>query len=301
MDEDAAEGARAAIEVLVGAPEGKVGSVVMQVQAQVARAVRQIEADARSDSVPSARHRLLVECLAGEVIHVSQQHERQGGALPLDGRQQVLGPQCVLPGPRADFHHGGLGGETVEARLGGHGIPVRGKGVRLHQHPEALRGGTVEAHHQQVEVDGEGVHHHHLVRLGAHQARRRRGEQLVVGEPWRRAPDMPLDAERCPSIERLADVAARLPRLEPERISRKVDTRASVRPGRQVEGLAEARQEVRRIQRPREGLRVLEGHTGFRPSHAQALSPNSAVRAFTESSLSERMSAPGGDSPKGNG
>ena len=45
VHEDAAKASRSSVEVLVGAPGGEVGAVVVQAQLEVARAVREVEAD----------------------------------------------------------------------------------------------------------------------------------------------------------------------------------------------------------------------------------------------------------------
>ncbi|HZZ52851.1 MAG TPA: hypothetical protein VFE26_01080, partial [Trebonia sp.] len=64
-----------------------------------------------------------------------------------------------------------------------------------------LRRRPVEAHHQQVEVDRQRVHHDHLLRPGAHQPGRGSAQQLVIGEPRARGFGVPLDAEPGPVVQ----------------------------------------------------------------------------------------------------
>ena len=103
-------------------------------------------------------------------------------------------------------------------------------------------GRSVERHHQEVEVDGERVHRHHLDGQRADQSGGRRGEQLVVGEPGTVGLEVPLDAEVLPSSQLGDQLVGGGLRLKTERVAGEVGARC-VRPTtrRYVEQVAMAR------------------------------------------------------------
>ena len=110
----------------------------------------------------------------------------------------------------------------MKGGLAAYGVAVRRERRVLDDdlRPGAAR--SVERHHQQVEVDGERVHRHHLDRQGADQAGRRLGEQLVVGEPRPVGLEVAFDAEALPSGELGEQLTGGRPRLQAERVAGEV-------------------------------------------------------------------------------
>ncbi len=107
--------------------------------------------------------------------------------------------------------------------LGLHGEVVGREGVPLDEHLVASRCRSVEAHHQEMQVDGERVHGDHLVLPAAHEGGERSGEEFVVRLPGEVAREVTLHPEGAPSVELGRDVVARRPREGTEGVADEVD------------------------------------------------------------------------------
>ena len=175
--------ARTSVQILVGAPDGEVHVPVMQRQGHVAGSMREVEPRPGTGSMRRRRDALDVQPLAREVLHAWQHH--QGHRLTLIRQEplDVLGTKQIFPGARPELNHhlGGIEAPGLDVAL--HGIGVGREGVRLDDDAGPARHGLPEGGQHQVQVDGEGVHHHHLARRGADHARHRLAKLVVVGVP----------------------------------------------------------------------------------------------------------------------
>ena len=153
-----------------------------------------------------------IKGLAGVVVDAAQKH--QGWALARNGSDDVLCVQEVVPGTRAQSDNRVVGVEAVKSRLRGDGVLVRRKGRRLHQNLVAQLGGPIKAHHHQMKVHREGVHHHDFARLGSHQSRRVLGKVFVIGQPRPLRLYVTFDTMLGPVTQFLVDVGAGFFRLQ---------------------------------------------------------------------------------------
>ncbi len=192
--------------------------------------------------------------------------------------------------------------EAMEPRLRGERVAVGRERALLDHDAVPALGRPVEGDQQEVQVDRQRIHHHHFVRPRAGQARDRRSEQLMVGQPWALALVVALDRAPAPGIQLRQHVLPRAPRHEAQRVPREVQ----LNPFREDELVAEPRQRIGGVLRARPGRVVAEfrharsSSLASRPSHSSALAASNASRV-RESSSSERISAPGRSSPSGKG
>ena len=118
---------------------------------------------------------------------------------------------------------------------------VRRERAVLDQNLVALRGGRIEAHHEQVEVDGQPVHRHHFVGVGAGQSSKRVGEQLVVVLPCQLTGEVAFDAECGPTVDLGLDRATSTSGQGAERIAHQVDAigklKLAAKTGQRVSGV----------------------------------------------------------------
>ena len=77
----------------------------------------------------------------------------------------------------------------------------------------------VERRHEQVEVDGQGVHRDDLIDAGSDEARERATQAVGCGQPCVRALEPALDADGGPDIQFLLDDRRGAPRLQTERVA----------------------------------------------------------------------------------
>ena len=206
----------------------------------------EVEADHRAPVTGQRRQALHVQNLAGEILHAGQQHEGELVPVGVDGLDQVLVVKRGLPRAGGDFHQRVLRIEAVEIQLGDDGIAIRGEGRPLDQDLSAPAPRPVEADHQQMEVDGEAVHAHHLALPGAGERGQGGGKSLVVVLPRPASPGVAFDRELAPVLEFLVDELGGRSGLKPQGVSAQVDALAAV-VGRDEEPVPEAGQGVRGV------------------------------------------------------
>ena len=128
MNEEPADAAGAAVHVLVAAPGGEVGAPVVQRQLEVARCVRQVEADDAACGVSCTGDRLHVESLTGVIVNAAKEHEGDLVTFSLKQRFDVLLPKTVLTRARLQLDDRFGGVQPVEPSLAGDGVAVGRKG-----------------------------------------------------------------------------------------------------------------------------------------------------------------------------
>ncbi len=118
VDEDRADRARSAVEVLVRAPDGEIDVVVVERERDVAGGVRELPADDRPDLVGRRRQPPDRQRLTGREVDAVEQDEREARAVLGDRALEVLDADRVLARPRARRPPGPSPG-PARARRGG--------------------------------------------------------------------------------------------------------------------------------------------------------------------------------------
>jgi hypothetical protein len=236
----------------------------------------QVPADDGAGRVTGGGDRRDVHQLAGQVVDAAEQHE--SGVRP-QSVDDVLGPQAVLTGAGLQPDDRVLRLEPVEARLRPDGVAVGRKGRVLDDDPEPLGSRAEERDHQQVQVDGERVHHHRLTRQRADQPGSGCRQQLVVRQPGALGVQVPFDPERGPGVEIREQLRTRRLRPEPERVAGEVrDVRGGPAVhGRYVEQLAMSR--ILGVERERLGLGAGSRRFSALRGHAWAASSAGSATA----------------------
>ncbi len=266
MDETAADGAGARVQILVAAPNGEVGAGVVDRERHVADRMGEIEADAAAVPLRRRSVRGEVEPLARQILHAGQQNERDALALFREQRLVPLTVELEAARARPDLEQGRARIEPVPAQLRFHGVAIRREDVALDEDFVALRRGSEERREHQVQVHGQRVHRDDLVALRADELRKRRRELHVIVEPAAvrgperaraaarrpRIREVTVDAQRRPTVQLGLNDAAGRSRHEAERVPAQVGKCPPVL-ARQLELAAQRSELVGRVERARAG------------------------------------------------
>ena len=103
MHETSADAPWAAVQVFVVAPDGEVGAPIVQPQRNIPGGVREIEAYDASFLMPSFGDRRHIQRLTRNVVHASQQNERDRVSFPLNHRMDIFVAQASLIWARPKF------------------------------------------------------------------------------------------------------------------------------------------------------------------------------------------------------
>ena len=183
------------------------------------------------------------------------------------------------------------------------GVVVRGKSMVFDQNPVPLARRAIEGRHHQMEIDRERIHGHDLRRHRPHEARRGRGQQLVVGHPRIRPGEMRLDAEASPLFELFFQVPAGPPRQESQGIAGEIELPLAAFPRGNVKLAWKPRSGSVRRARPRNRVR-LERLAHERPNRApegRATRAPSRAGGAPGSFRNHRIRSPSDDSRPGKG
>ncbi len=132
----------------------------------------------------------------------------------------------------------------MQAHLGLHRVPIGGERLPFDHDPVAVRVRTVEADQHQVQVDGQGVHGHHLVGPRPRQLGEGLPQFLVVRHPRMAGLEMTLDGQFPPGGHFLLQGGRHAFRLQAQRVAAEIHLRAAVVAGRQPELVAKCAQRV---------------------------------------------------------
>jgi hypothetical protein len=123
-----------------------------------------------------------------------------------------------------------------------------------------LPAGRIERHHQQMEVDRQGVHHRHFAGQGAHYAGHGRCEHVLIAEPRMLGLEVAFHRMVGPIVQFLLQCGLHCLRLQAERIATEIAGLLPVQL-RMEKTLAVAAQRVCGIQLPRvvKGVEILHG------------------------------------------
>ena len=219
-------------------PDGEVGARVVQCDRQVADRMREVPADRATRAPSRLRDRADVERLPGEVLHARQQDRRDARPVAFQPFDDVLGAQQVLAFARRNLQQVPCRVEPVKSHVRSGRVAIRRERLLFDQQRRARAGRPVEAREQQVQVDRQGVHRHHFVRLRADEPGDGRRHALVVARPRTPPAEMSLDAARAPVAQDFLDVVAGEQRLCAERVATQVNQLAAVVVVRQHEAVA---------------------------------------------------------------
>ncbi len=222
VNEYPADVARARVQVLIGAPRGKVDVPVMQRQGHVARRVREVESGNGAGGVRGLGQPLHIEQLTREIIDAAEKDECDLVRMAINRVQDVFFANQSLAIPGRDLDDGVLGIESVEPRLRLQQVTVRREHFRFTDDLVALPGRAVERDEQEVDIGRQRVHADDLRLLGADDPGHRRCQALVVAVPRIRGMKMAFDAVFCPLVEFQLDSAPHGLRLQPQRMAREI-------------------------------------------------------------------------------
>ena len=136
---------------------------------------------------------------------------------------------------------------AVQANLTAQRVAVAGEGLRLAKQLPACALGLVKADEQQVQVDGEAIHGHDFVGLGAGQMTQAIHKPLVVADPRVLALEMAFDPPLRPIVEFDLQSGFGILGLKPEAVACEVH-RVGAFVLRNVEARPKSAEWVRRIQ-----------------------------------------------------
>ena len=262
VNEHARRAAGTGVEVLVGAPTGKIHVPVVQVQLDVAGRVGQVEPHQRAHRVARFGNGGHVEHLAGVVVDAAHENGGQRVAQLRDFGFDVFGAQAVFAGARQQLHDDFGGVEAVQVGLALDGVLVGGKSAAFHQNLVARARGAVKRDQQQVQVHGKSVHHHHFQRRGPHHAGGGGGQGFVVVHPGRGAVEMTFYALPLPTLELMFGGGTGGLGLQAQRVAAEVGAGLPVGAGRDVEFGAKRRQRVLSIELGSSGKGGRSSHSG---------------------------------------
>ena len=235
VDEDRADRARAAVQVLVGAPGGEVDVPVVERELDVPGGVRQVPADDGARFVAGGGEPLDLERLPGREVDAAQEDECEVVRLHGDGRLEVLDPDQVLTVARADDDEVRSRVQPALREMGRQGVAVGREERSVGEDPSAPAIGPEERGEQQVDVDGEAVEQRDLARERPDDPCHRPAQGRVQREPWTARVEPGVDALARPGVQFGRDRRGRGPRLQAERLPRQVDRGRAVWSGRDVE------------------------------------------------------------------
>ena len=86
-----------------------------------------------------------------------------------------------------------------------------------------------------MEIDGEGIHHHHLDGFCTNDASGLVSQQLMIGQPRFLGVEVPFYAEPLPVLEFPLDMRSYRLGLKPERVAAEVDRLSTIDRGWNVE------------------------------------------------------------------
>ena len=262
VHERARDRARPGVEVLVGAPAREVDAPVVEPRREVPRPVREVPAGERANGVRGRGDPVDRERLARRVVDAAEHDERQRVARLADRGQHVLLADQRLARARAHLDHVRVRVKPAGRDVRAHGVGVARERAALHEDLRAAPLGAPEAHHQEVQVHRQRVHHHHLARPRADEPRAQLPELLVVVDPRAPRVQVALDREARPVVELLLHDRARGPRQQAERVAAEVGERPPVRPRGELELVPERAERVRRVHARGELGRGVEGAVG---------------------------------------
>ncbi len=142
-----------------------------------------------------------VQELAGVVLDAGEKHDGDLAPAPLDQLDQIFRPQERLARARRDPDQPLNGIDAMKGELRLRGVGVGGEGAVFDQDLVAGTHRPEERRHHEVEIHGQPVHHHHLVRERADQARARLAKRLVIRKPGRLPGEMRINRERRPIVQ----------------------------------------------------------------------------------------------------
>ncbi len=244
MDEGAGDRARSGVQVLVGAPAGRVDLPCVELERDVARRVRQVPEDDGARLVRRRRDSADVQQLPRQVVDAAEEDDGERG-IGGDRGAHLVRREELAARRRAQADDRVVGLEAVPRRLRADDVGVGGEGRVLDQDAVALPRRPVEARQKDVQVDGERVHVDDLAGLGAEEPRRRAAQLRVHVHP---AVVMALDGELGPLRQPALDGRHGGVRPEAERVAGEVGAGPAGRPGRDRELLAPTSGRVRSLE-----------------------------------------------------
>ena len=129
-------------------------------------------------------------------------------------RDDVLGAQGVLAGPRSQPQYGRLRIVPSKGNVASDGVGVRRERVVLDDDAVADGRGPVEARKEQVHVDRQRVHHDDLARLCPDEPSRWIAQRLVIANPGTIRVGMAVHPVLLPGIEIGHELGSRRARLQ---------------------------------------------------------------------------------------
>ena len=138
MDEDLADRARSAVEVLVGAPRRDVDVPVVERQRDVAGGMRQVPRDDCTHGTCRGGEPRDVLDLPGRIVHTGKECHRQPLAGIRDGRLEVLDTHERFAGPRSDHDEVPRRVQAVEPQLRLDRVSVRGERRGIDERPRSV-------------------------------------------------------------------------------------------------------------------------------------------------------------------
>ncbi len=179
MDEKPADRSGSAAEVLVGAEEGDVRVIPVQIERHGPDRVRQVPGDQDPSRVRRRRQPADRQQLARAVEHAWQHRE---GDVVAKGLHDVLHRQGA-PVAAGDEPQALLRPKPMLFEVARHRVEVAGKGERVGDQDIPSRPRPIEGLKDLVQVQGGLRGRHHLLRLGAQESRQHAAERLGEVEP----------------------------------------------------------------------------------------------------------------------
>ena len=252
-DEHLAGRARAAVEVLVGAPRRDVDVGAAQVDGHVADRVGEVPQGDPAGGVDGPGQPGDVVDLAGRVVRPGQDGHGQPVPGGVDGRLERLRFDEVLARRGTDDDEVAGRVRAMQPQVALDGVAIGREGRRVDEDRPAVPGRPVDRGEEQVQADGQGVDRRDLVGLGADEPGARPAQAVIELEPAVGV-EVAVDAEARPGVELVLDGRPGGPWLGAQRLPGQVRLGPAVGAGRQQEPLAQGGQRVGRIERPGVGL-----------------------------------------------
>ena len=216
VDENRPDVARAGVQVLVGAPRGKVDIPVVQRQLDIARRVGQVESGDSACGVRSFGQPRHVEQLPCEIVDAAKEHQREFIGVFVYHSEDVFFTNQVFAIPRRHFDNCLVGIKAVEPCLRLEKVAVGREHLRFADDLVARLRGTIERDEHQVNIGGQRVHADHLRLLRANDSSHGRCQEFVIAVPGVCRLKVAFDAVFRPLVEFQLYGRAHAFRLQPQ-------------------------------------------------------------------------------------
>jgi hypothetical protein len=254
VDEELADGARAAVHVLVRAPRRPVDIRVVQGEGHIPSRMGEVPQRDGAGTMDGRREPGDVVGLARGVVHPGQERHGEAVSVLVDGRLEIVrrDERFAVLRPDDDEIARRVQAMQPQVRFDGVSVGREGRGVDEDRRPRP--GWPEERRQERVQVDGQRVERGHFAGPRADEPGRRLADGVVGPDPRTFPVEPAIDSEAGPGVELSVDLGARRHRLGTQGLTSEIDLRPAVRGDGQEEPLAVGSERVGRVEGEGVGL-----------------------------------------------